>query len=275
MTKRVLAIEDLSCVGKCSLTVALPILSAMGCSCSVLPTAVLSAHTGFQNPHIHGLTDDILPIAAHWQSAGVSFDGISVGYLSDPQQAECVGQVLEQFPALHVIDPVLGDHGKLYSGMTGDHVAAVRQLCRKGDVLLPNLTEAAILTGLPYRTGGDAVYLQELMQGMLETGARGVIVTGVSARENYTGFVGISRETGAFSYETKQIPRQLHGTGDMFAAVTLGRLVQGRALQEAAEAAAHFTEQAVENTPEETPFGAQFEQCLPSLFSGDGSDRCK
>ena len=266
MEKRVLAIEDLSCMGKCSLTVALPILSAMGCSCSVLPTALLSAHTGFQNPHIFSLTEHILPIANHWQSAGAVFEGISVGYVSDPKQAACIRQVLHMFPALRVIDPVLGDHGKLYGGMTQAHIEAIKDLCKLADVLVPNVTEAAILTGLPYREQGDSVYYQELLYKLRQVTPGDVVITGAETEENSTGFVGYSRTCGEFSYSAPKIPRQLHGTGDMFAAVLLGKLVQGDTLPCAAQAAAKFVEQVVKVTPEATPFGANFEQVLDKIM---------
>ena len=265
--KRVLAIEDLSGLGKCSLTVALPILSVMGCSCTVLPTAVLSSHTGFQGPYIHSMTDHILPIAQARQSAGAGFEGISVGYLSDPHQAACVGQVLERFPAKVVLDPVLGDHGTLYRGMTQAHVEAMRELCRKADVILPNVTEAAILTGLPCRENPEEDYIRELLSGLQTLTGGDVVITGAAFRKNSTGFVGISREMGNFQYEAEKIPRQLHGTGDMFAAVTLGELVKGRNLLDASTAAAQFVEKVVELTPAETPFGANFEQALPMLLN--------
>ena len=148
---QVLSIQDLSCMGKCSLTVALPILSAMGISTSVLPTAVLSTHTGFPSPVVQPMTENLTDFADHMASVGGSFDAVSTGYLSDPQQAEVVCGVLDKFQSLKVIDPVMGDHGKLYSRITSEHVDAMKQLCKRGDYLLPNLTEASFLTGMPYR----------------------------------------------------------------------------------------------------------------------------
>ena len=115
--KRILTIQDLSCVGRCSLTVAQPILSAMGIACSVLPTAVLSTHTAFPNPHIRSLTEDMVPICQHWQEIGAEFDAILVGYLSDPEQAEAVLEVMNSFSCPVILDPAMGDHGKLYKGM--------------------------------------------------------------------------------------------------------------------------------------------------------------
>ena len=142
--KHVLSIQDLSCTGRCSLTVALPVLSAMGCRCTVLPTTVLSSHTGFPEPHRRGLTEHIAPIARHWESLQMEFDAIGVGYLADPQQAEAVAQVLDTFPTLTVVDPAMGDHGKLYRSMTPEQVQA---MARRGTVWVPTLSTIGNLRG--------------------------------------------------------------------------------------------------------------------------------
>lgn len=261
----VLSIQDLSCMGKCSLTVALPVLSAMGLSCSVLPTAILSTHTAFPAPQVQPMTDSLLPFAEHMASVGGAFDAISTGYLSDPQQAEVVCQVLDQFDCLKVIDPAMGDHGKLYSRMTSGHVEAMKHLCSRGSVLLPNLTEAAFLTGLPYREDADGLYLKELAEAMCSFGADGVIITGVRWDAEHTGWAGMQRGR-FFSYQAKRIPRAQHGTGDMFTAVTTGALALGKPLHIAAALAAKFVEQVILATPESTPFGANFETQLPWLW---------
>ena len=261
----VLSIQDLSCMGKCSLTVALPILSAMGISTSVLPTAVLSTHTGFPNPVVQPMTENLLPFAEHMASVGGSFDSICTGYLSDPQQAEVVCQVLDQFDCLKVIDPAMGDHGKLYSRMTEDHVQAMKQLCQRGDYLLPNLTEAAFLTGLPYKEQCDGSYLIEMAEALCGFGAKGVIITGINWEPGYTGWVGMQNGR-LFSYRAKKLPRNQHGTGDMFAAVTTGALTLEKPLHIAASLAAKFVEKSIAVTPASTPFGANFEPILPWLW---------
>ena len=253
-------------MSKCSLTVALPVLSAMGLSCSVLPTAVLSSHTAFPDPHCRDLTADLSAIAAHWQQVGAEFDGIGVGYLSCPEQAEAVLQVLDSLHApLTVIDPVMGDHGRLYSRITDAHVQAMRQLCCRADVVLPNLTEAAFLTGVPYHAQPSDAALDAMLEGLLALGAKSAVITGVGREPGKTGFAGLHRELGPFSYQAAQIPRQLHGTGDMFSAVMLGALTLGTALPDAGALAAGFVERVVRNTPEPTPFGARFEPVLPWL----------
>lgn len=262
---QVLSIQDLSCMGKCSLGVALPILSCMGISTSVLPTAVLSTHTGFPGPQVQPMTDSLLPFAEHIASVGGSFDAISTGYLSDPQQAEVVCEVLDKFQCLKVIDPAMGDHGKLYSRMTSEHVEAMKQVCSRGNILLPNLTEAAFLTGLPYREDADGMYLKELADALGHFGAEGVIITGVHWDDAHTGWAGMYQGR-FFSYQAKQIHRSQHGTGDIFAAVTTGALTLGKPLHIAAALAAKFVERVILATPESTPFGANFEPQLPWLW---------
>lgn len=263
--KRVLSVQDLSCVGKCSLTVALPVLSAMGCACSVLPTTLLSTHTGFADPFRKSLTEDMNAICDHWKTVGAEFDGVSVGYLCDPEQVAVVEKVLDTFGKIRVIDPVMGDHGKLYRSITPEHIEAMKQLCRKGTVLLPNLTEAAFLTGLPYREQWEEGYIRELLSGMEDFGAETVILTGIS-REEALGFVGSHKGEG-FSYFAHREPKQCHGTGDLFAAVVTGALMQEKSPLEAATLAANFVVRTLKATPEATPFGVAFEEQLSYLWN--------
>ena len=265
--KKVLSIQDLSCLGRCSLTVALPVLSAMGHNCSVLPTAVLSTHTGFPAPHVRDLTDDLPGILAHWRSIGVGFDTVSIGYLSDPKQAEAVIQVLTAFPdAQVVLDPVMGDHGRLYSRITSAHVDALKQLCSYADHILPNVTEAAALTELSYHEQADEGYLTELTQAMLGFGEQSVVITGGSSEAGKTGFAGLHRETGSFRYRAPLIPRRLHGTGDLFSAVFTGGITNSEDVVTAATNAARFVERCIAATEEVTPYGVAFEPQLPYLY---------
>lgn len=266
MSKHVLSIQDLSCLGKCSLTVALPVLSAMGCRCSVLPTAVFSTHTAFPSPHKHSLTEQILPISRHWQTIGAEFDAITVGYLADGSQVQAVEEVLDTFPAFTVIDPVMGDHGKLYSGLSDTHVEAVRSLCRRGQVLLPNVTEAALLTKLPYQPQAEESYYRSLLEKLLELGAPNVVITGASVTEGMTGVAGYCQEEGFFFFQRKLLKQSHHGTGDLFAAVFTGAVMSGKTIPQAAFLAASFVEQVILATPEATPFGVAFEGVLPWLW---------
>ena len=263
--KRVLSIQDLSCLGKCSLTVALPVLSAMGCACTPLPTAVLSSHTGFLDPHVRCLTEDMEPTLQHWLAVGAQFDVISIGYLADPRQITAVAAVLDAFDAKVVLDPVMGDQGKRYSGLTPEHTQVLKQLCCRSAVLLPNITEACLLTGIPYREQADAGYYRELLAGLGELGADAVVLTGAELTPGHTGFAGF---VGAeqFSYQTPRISRQHHGTGDLFTAIVSGALARGKTVPDAAGLAAGFVEQVLHATPEATPFGVEFESQLPWLW---------
>lgn len=263
--KRVLSIQDLSCLGKCSLTVALPVLSAMGCACTPLPTAVLSSHTGFPGPHMHCLTEDIVPTAQHLKAVGAQFDTISIGYLADPAQADAVEKILDAFDATVILDPVMGDHGKRYNRLTPEHTEAIKHLCHRSAVLLPNITEACLLTGIPYREQADAAYYQTLLEQLRAFGAKAVVLTGAELTPGQTGFIGFDG-TEPFSYQTPRIPRQNHGTGDLFAAVVTGAVAHGNAVQDAATLAARFVEQVLHATPETTPFGVSFESQLPWLW---------
>ena len=255
--KRVVTVQDLSCLGKCSLTVALPVLSAMGCSCAVLPTAVLSTHTAFPHPYLRDLTADMRPILEHWFSVGAEFDAILVGYLSNPKQVEAVAALWERFPALRILDPAMGDSGKLYSGITDAHVDAVRQLLSNTDLLIPNVTEACLLTGTPYENANHL----ELLEKLQKLGVKQVVLTGVSLENGKTGFMTGDGDV----YQTTAIPGHYHGTGDLFAAVCTGSLLQGKSLTDAATAAAGFVEDTILATPKASPFGLHFEPCLPSL----------
>ena len=264
--KRILTVQDLSCVGRCSLTVALPILSAMGVNCSALPTAVLSTHTAFPDPHIHSLTEDIVPAGKHLSEIGAEFDGILVGYLSDPQQAEAVAELISGFDCPVILDPAMGDRGKLYKGITREHVAAVRDLAAMADIVLPNVTEACLLTGVPYQEQTDGHMLRMMMEKLCSRKTETVVITGVTPDQSKIGFVGIQKEEGMFSYQTDRLSKQLHGTGDMFSAVFAGAYLQGRDPMEAGELAAKFVERVLDNTPEPTPFGGEFETELPWLW---------
>lgn len=263
--KQVLSIQDLSCLGKCSLTVALPVLSAMGCACTPLPTALLSSHTAFPNPHVRSLTEDMEKICVHWQSIGVSFDAVTVGYLSDAAQAEAVEKALDRFRAPVILDPAMGDHGKLYSGLDVSHVDTMKRLCRKAAVVLPNATEAALLTGTPYKETTGEDYFRLLLTRLLSLGAKSAVITGVSLEGGSTGYMGITPDGTVFSYQTRCLP-SCHGTGDLFTAVFAGMFVKGRSLADCAAPAAAFVEKVLSSTKEPTPFGASFETQLPWLW---------
>ena len=269
--KTILSIQDLSCVGRCSLTVALPVLSAMGHRCSVLPTAILSTHTGFPDPVVLPLTDHINSIGTHFAQVGVAFDAVTVGYLSDGKQAQAVLPLLQAYKnsgSLIIADPAMGDHGKLYRGLGADHVSAMAQICAVADILLPNVTEAALLADVPYCETPDEAALHHMAQRLLaKFPAKTVLITGVSGSGGRIGFYGLHRDGSAFSHQEARVDRQFHGTGDLFAAVFTGAYLSGRDCLASGALAARFVRTCVDKTPIVTPHGVAFEPLLPTLWA--------
>ena len=269
--KRILTVQDLSCLGQCSATVALPILSACGLETCLLPTMVLSTHTGgLGTPVRRDLTDDILPISDHWQSQGISFDGICVGYLGKANQAKLVSDIARRLLAkegLLIVDPAVADHGKYYSGIDESCIHAMKELCRQADVILPNLTEACFLADVTYHEPSTKEEVGTLLE-MLETQYGGtVVLTGVELQPGHTGFA--LRCNGKDSiYQRPRVGKSYHGTGDMFTAVFSGALLQGRTSFDAAVLAAEFVARAAENTFREPAhaYGVKFETALPWLI---------
>lgn len=269
--KSVLSIQDLSCVGRCSLTVALPVISAMGIRCSVLPTAVLSTHTGFPAPEVLPLTDHLESFGRHWETVGISFDAITTGYMADAGQAQAVLSLLETYQtrgSTIIVDPAMGDHGKLYSRLGNDHVCAMAKLCEKADIVLPNVTEAAMLTGTSYQAQPSSDYLQELTEKLLQRfHTNAVVITGVTGKDGTIGFCGRESQGAYFSYYTPVIPRQCHGTGDLYSAVFTGSLLRGRSVYESGVLAADFVRRCVAATDTVSPHGVAFESQIPHLFA--------
>ena len=272
--KRIASIQDISCLGKCSLTVALPILSAMGVECAIVPTAVLSTHTMFSNFTCKDLTDQIGPIAAHWKSEGIGFDAIYTGYLASQEQIGDVCAFFDDFKTeenLIVVDPVMADNGKLYPAFGPEFPAEMAKVCAKADLIVPNLTEASLLTGLPYRTEQDEGYIRELLQALAGLGPRYVALTGVSFEKGRLGVMYYDRETDAYgSYFTEHLPASFHGTGDVFASTCVGGLMRGLPLGEALALAADYTVECIRLTlaaPGAKWYGVEFESAIPYLVS--------
>ena len=270
--KRIVSIQDISCLGKCSLTVALPIISAMGVECSIVPTAVLSTHTMFQDFTCKDLTDQIGPIARHWQAEKIRFDAIYTGYLASAEQ---IGDVCDFFDAfktednLIVVDPVMADNGKLYPAFGPEFPAEMAKVCAKADLIVPNLTEASLLTGLPYRTEYDESYIREMLQSLAKLGPRYVALTGVSFEKGRLGVMYYDKETGTFgSYFNEHLPASFHGTGDVFASTCVGGLMRGLELGDALALAADYTVESIRCTlesPDANWYGVEFERAIPYL----------
>ena len=269
---RVLAINDLSCVGKCSLTVALPIISACGVTCDVLPTAVLSTHTGgFEGFTFRDLTKDFSDILAHWKSLGLTFDVLYSGYLGSIEQIELVARLKAKFLSnngLFIVDPVMGDSGKLYKGFTPSFVEKMKTLCRQADYILPNHTEACALAGVSYPlTRGD-----ELIQALRELCKR-PIVTGVLEENGIA--VYYADETGATQkYLSENVQGFFHGAGDVFAAAFVGALAREKNEETAIRLAADFAHDCIRRSASEVPdkrYGLNFEaEIFPFLQKING-----
>ena len=268
---KILTIQDISCVGQCSLTVALPILSACGLETCVLPSAVLSTHTaGFTGYTFRDLTEDMPAICDHWVKEGIRFDAVYTGYLGSTQQIGYVCSIMEKTGAegcLKIVDPAMADNGKLYPGFDAAFVEAMKGLCGKADYVVPNITEAALLTGLPYKTEYDRDYIDALLEGLTALGARSVILTGVAYEEGKTGVVVY--ENGEYMYyEHDMQPNSCHGTGDIYASAFAGALVRGKSAYDAACVAADYTVECIKATAEEENhwYGAKFEPVLGKLI---------
>jgi len=270
-TPRVLAIHDISGVGRCSLTVALPVLSAAGIECSVLPTAVLSTHTGeFEGYTFRDLTEDIMPIAQHWADLGLHFDAIYTGYLGSFEQVELVKQVIGKLRSdntLIIVDPVMADEGKLYPGFSEDYPAQMRTLCALADVIVPNLTEAALLLDCKYDANPDAERVGALLRALcVNTGATASVLTGVSLESATNMGAAGSNPDGGFTYTAGQmVPGMYHGSGDLFSSALVAGLMNGRSLEDAVALAVHFTSTSIKRTfaaGTETRYGLLFEAGL-------------
>lgn len=280
MLKRIVTIQDISCFGKCSSTVALPIISAMGVETAVIPTAVLSTHTGgFTGYTFRDLTADIPQITAHWKSLNLHFDGIYTGYLGSREQINMVIDFIDLFADENtqvVVDPVMGDNGKFYAGFTPDFVLEMKRLCQKADVIVPNLTEAHLLLDQPYVEIPDEQEIHTMLQKLTEFGCKSAVITGVRYPVGQHGASSYNKETGTF-YSTfrKHVPDTMHGTGDIFASVLSGALIRGASLEKAVYAAVNFTTDAIEATVDDLHnlphdqapwYGVEFETCMDKLI---------
>ena len=271
--KRVATIQDISCFGKCSLTVALPIISAMGVECCVVPTAVLSTHTMFSGFTFHDLTGELKPIADHWEREGFTFDALYSGYLGSEEQLGIVKAYFDRFGknAVKLVDPVMADNGKLYAGFAPDFARKMAKLCGSADIIVPNLTEAAFLLDRPYVGGGyDEAFIRDLLKRLSGLGAGTVILTGVSFAETEIGVMSYTAETDTFgSYFHPRVNAGYHGTGDIFASVLTGGLMRGLELKTAYRLAGDFTAACIRRTAETRDgirYGVYFEAELPGLI---------
>lgn len=274
MQKHVAAIHDISGMGKCSLTVALPILSAAGVCTSIMPTAVLSTHTGgFTGFTYRDLTDDLLPFAEHWKSLNVHFDALYSGFLGSFAQLAIVSQIfdlLRSDDTLVMVDPVMADNGKLYSVYTPDFPKGMAKLCAKAGLIVPNMTEAAFLLNEPYREGPyDSAYVQKTLRALANLGASRVVLTGIWFGDEKLGAACYDQTTDTVAYAfNEKIEGYYHGTGDVFGSALLSGLMRGLSLPAATQLAVDFTAGSIRRTRSagtDVRFGVDFEEELPML----------
>ena len=288
--KRVLTVQDISCVGKCSLTVAIPVISAMGIEVCPLPTAILSNHTAFSSFSFLDLTDKIPEIINEWKKQGFHFDAIYTGYLGSIKQIDLVHKILDEFAqndTLVVIDPCMADNGKLYTGFSQDFVKQMAKLCGRANVILPNMTEACFLVNQDYDIFTHTnESITKLMEKLLSLGANHVVLKSVDFSSDKIGVAYYSQKNNNDSrnligksiiensiddmkiYFHHRYDENFHGTGDLFASVVTGALVLKKELKEAVEIACDFIQESIECTlsnPNYNWYGVEFESALKNL----------
>ncbi len=280
--KRVVTIQDISCIGKCSLTVALPLLSACGIETAIIPTAVLSTHTAFKGFTFRDLTDDIIPILNHWEKEGFKFDGIYTGYLGSLEQIDLMKELIKRFrgkDTLVVVDPCMADNGKLYPGFDQNFAFSMAGLCKEADVILPNLSEAAFLLGEEYmKEGYTEDDVKELLKRLASLGSKKVILKGIVFNKDQEDLKGVKNKIGIACYDSekgtyswyfhKKISTSFHGTGDIFASVFTGAVINGFSIEDSYKLAGDFVVKSIEETishPNYNTYGVDFETEIPFL----------
>ncbi len=272
--RRILTIQDISCVGQCSLTVALPILSAMGIETAVLPSAVLSTHTGgFTGYTYRDLTEDLPAIKEHWKRQGIRFGAVYTGYVGSAKQLQYILDIYNEVTtedAKLIVDPVMGDHGKLYAGFDLEFVEKMKAFCAKADVILPNITECSFMLGDEFHaTGHTMEYVEHVIGGLRKIGAKNIVMTGVEMKEGEQGVAVYNSETDKITIISRpRIPGTYHSTGDIFSSTFSGAYFLGKTLEESAQIAVDFTVASIKTTEGDTAhwYGVRFEKALPELI---------
>ena len=272
--KRIVTIQDISCVGKCSLTVALPIISAMGIETAVIPTAVLSTHTAFKNFTYRDLTEDLPKIAKHWKQEKFNFDGIYTGYLGSIEQIDILKEFFKQFKTpdnFIFIDPVMADNGKLYAGFDANFVKEMKKLCKMADIIVPNLTEASYMLEKEYKEIYSEQEIKDILIELSNLGPKYVVLTGVSFKDNKLGVMSYNKETNEFfTYFKEKIPAKYHGTGDIFASTLVGAITNNNTLEEGLKIAVDYVWETINDTyktNKKDAYGVNFETKIPYLIN--------
>lgn len=271
--KRIVTIQDISCVGKCSLTVALPIISAMGIETAVIPTAVLSTHTAFKNFTYRDLTGDLPKIAKHWKQEKFDFDGIYTGYLGSTEQIDMLKEFFKQFKTSNnfvFIDPVMADNGKLYAGFDENFVKEMKELCKMADIIVPNLTEASYMLGKEYKENYNEQEIKDILIELSNLGPQYIVLTGVSFKNNELGVMSYNKKTNEFfTYFKEKIPAKYHGTGDIFASTLFGAITNNNTLEEGLKIAVDYVWETINDTyktNKKDVYGVNFETKIPYLI---------
>ena len=271
--KRIVTIQDISCVGKCSLTVALPIISAMGVETAVVPTAVLSTHTMFKNFTFRDLSTDIPLIQRHWKEEKINFDSIYTGYLGSIEQIDMLKDFFKEFKTpdnFIFIDPVMGDNGKLYTGFNQEFADEMAKLCNLADIVVPNLTEASYMLHKEYKEKYTEEEIKELLIELSNLGPNKVVLTGISFKEDELGVMSYDKQTNKFfTYFREKINVKYHGTGDVFASTLVGALVNENSLEESLKIAVDYVWETINDTyieKREDAYGVNFETKIPYLI---------
>ena len=261
-------------MGKCSLTVALPVISACGVETSVIPTAMLSTHTAFTDFTFRDLTEEITPVSEHLKKENISFDAIYTGYLGSFRQLELMSKFFDDFKTednIIFIDPVMGDRGRLYPGFTQEFADSMARLCARADVIVPNLTEACFMLHEEYiESGYSEEYIKNILRRLADLGCKNAVLTGVSFEEGKLGVMAYNKEADEFSsYYTEKVNESFHGTGDVFSSAAVGALMRGLSLEAALKTAVNFTLESIKATMKEENhnwYGVNFEEAIPFLI---------
>jgi pyridoxine kinase len=268
---RILTIQDISCLSQCSLTVALPIISAFGIETCILPSAILSTHTAFKGFTLKDLTEEFKKIIAHWEKEKIKFNAFYIGYLLNKEQINITKEIFNKFDvnntSLKIIDPVMGDNGKLYTGFDLNFAQEMKSLCYNADVILPNLTEACFLTGYEYKEKYDEKYISNLIKKLEEFKVKIILLTGICYDENTTGVIIVENGKTKY-YKHRKISKSCFGTGDIYASIFVGAYLKGMNAFDAACAAADFVVECIEYTVKDTShwYGVKFEPLLANFI---------
>lgn len=268
ITKRIVSVQDISCVGQCSLTAALPVLSAYGIETAILPSGILSTHTGgFTGFTYHDLTEEMFRIVEHWEKEKLDFDAIYTGYIGDARQFDLILDMRKLLTknGLLIVDPAMADHGKLYPALNEEIVEGMRKIVKESDVILPNLTEAAFLLNIPYNDNPSREEAEQMVRSLADMGPGIVILTGVAYEQGKIGAMAYEKGTGRVTeYLAIRQEKSYHGTGDLFSSVVTANILNGAPMEKNLEEACEFIVRAIKKTlPDENhPYGVHFEAVL-------------